>query len=405
MKEQASRAVIVVALLFAFRMLGLFMLLPVFSLYAGQYGGSTPFLIGLALGIYGLSQALLQIPFGLLSDKIGRKAVIVLGLCIFVLGSLVAAFSTSIMGVIIGRLLQGMGAIGSTLLALLADSTQEKHRTKAMAVVGGTIGLSFGVSMVIGPMLATYGGLSAIFFTTAGLGMLGVAMLLIVGPKTTSHQRNKDVETVPALLSSVLRNPTLLRLDIGIFTQHAILTAMFTVLPFILVEHGGVIPAQQHLHVYLPIMALAFIAMVPVIIFAEKYKQTRAVFLLAITVTAITQFCLSFWHQSFAQIITLLILYFTAFNLLEALLPSLVSKAAPSGSKGTAMGVYSTSQFLGIFAGGALAGLLNTLHIESCTFGLCGLLATSWLLSTWHIQLQRKPLPEAGEVISEVTPS
>lgn len=371
------RSTIALASIFAFRMLGLFMILPVFSLYAHDLKGATPMLIGIALGVYGLTQALLQIPFGMLSDKIGRKPIITIGLVLFAIGSVIAALSHSITGVIIGRALQGTGAIGSTLIALIADLTSEETRTKAMAILGMTIGISFSIAMVAGPILNSWFSVNGIFWLTAIFAGMGLAILHGLVPTPKKSPFHSDSEPQMRLFKSVLRNPELLRLDVGIFIQHAILTAIFVVIPVALQNVVGLRSAHQWF-LYLPVLVFSFLLMVPFIIIAEKKRLMKQCFVGAIATTFISLIMLSFWHSSLTAITIALLIYFTGFNLLEASLPSLVSKISPAGSKGTAMGVYSSSQFFGIFFGGTFGGLIyGHYHIGGVLFA-CACLALLW---------------------------
>ena len=379
MTRHEQRAAMSLSAIFAFRMLGLFMILPVFSLYADHLHGATPLLIGMALGIYGLTQALLQIPFGMLSDKIGRKPIIAFGLVLFAVGSVIAATATSIDGVILGRALQGAGAVGSTIIALLADLTRDESRTKAMATIGLTIGVAFSLAIILGPMLNGLIHVSGIFWLTAGLAAIGIFILFSWVPTPKKSVFHRDAEPVPALFGQIIRDRQLLRLDFGIFTSHAILTANFIVIPLILSEVIHIPQAHQWI-LYLPVLLLSFIAMVPMIIIAEKRRKMKSMFVLSIVLMLATQFGLSLWHHSAWMVGILLFVFFTAFTFMEASLPSLVSKLAPVGSKGTAMGVYSTSQFLGIFVGGVVGGWLFGLHDFASVFFACGVIATVWFL-------------------------
>ncbi len=377
MSPLERRSTLSLAGIFAVRMLGLFMILPVFSLYAQHLKGSTPALMGVALGIYGLTQALLQIPFGILSDRVGRKPIITVGLVIFILGSLVAGFAHSIHGVIIGRALQGAGAVGSTIIALVADLTREENRTKAMATIGMVIGLSFTLALVLGPILNSLMGVPGIFFLTAVLGVVGIIILHMLVPTPHSTTLHRDAQAVPAQFLSVLKNVELLRLDAGIFALHAILTATFVAIPLVLQQLAG-LPEAKQWTLYLPVLFLSFVFMVPFVILAEKKRKMKAVFSGAVGTLFVTQVGLWAFHDSRWLIGLCLLVFFTAFTLLEATLPSLISKVAPAGSKGTAMGVYSSSQFLGIFVGGALGGWLLGQHHMSYIFLLCALLAIIW---------------------------
>ena len=374
------RATVSLALIFASRMLGLFMIYPVFAVYARDLPGSTPTLIGLALGIYGLAQAVLQIPLGWLSDRVGRRPVIAGGLVVFALGSVVAALSGSIYGIIAGRLLQGTGAIGSVILALTADLTRDQHRTRAMAVIGMSIGLSFAVAVVVGPMLEARVGVPGIFWLTALLGLAGIAVLYLSVPRPSEQRLHRDTEAVPALIWRVLSDGQLVRLDLGILIQHAILTATFLGLPVMLRDAVQLDSGDQWL-LYLPALVVSLALMVPLMFYSERHGHLKGVFLGAVAAIAVSQALLVPEHSGLMTLVPVMILFFAAFNLLEAMLPSLVSRVAPAGMKGTALGVYSSSQFLGIFLGGVLGGWLQQ------AFGLPGLhafaagLAVLWWLA------------------------
>lgn len=379
------KAVASLAGIFAARMLGLFMILPVFSLYAKHLQGVTPTLIGLALGIYGLTQALLQIPFGTLSDRFGRKPIITFGLILFAIGSVVAAMSTSIYGIILGRALQGAGAVGSTIIALVADVTREETRTKSMAIIGLTIGTSFSIGMVLGPILNSYIHVSGIFWLTAVLAIAGIVLLHTKVPNPVNFARHRDAQTVPSQIKDIITNKELLRLDLGIMLQHATLTAMFVVMPIVLTKHAHLAEVHQW-YIYLPVLVLSFIGMVPLIIIAEKKRKMKPIFLGAIVATIVANLIMFFGYTSVPLLTLGLFIFFTAFNLLEASLPSLISKIAPSGSKGTAMGIYSSSQFLGIFIGGSLGGFLFGHHQVSVVFLLCAVFGLVWLLAAGSME-------------------
>ncbi len=375
------RAALSLAAIFATRMLGLFMVLPVFALYADRLEGATPALIGLAIGIYGLSQALLQIPFGMASDRLGRKPVIAFGLLVFAAGSALAALSTSIEGVIAGRALQGAGAVAAAVMALAADLTREEHRTKAMAVIGMSIGMSFLAAMIAGPLFGAWFGLHGLFWLTALLALLGIAILYLAVPNPLHCRHHRDAEPVPGQFGRVLRDTQLLRLDAGIFVLHLALTAMFVAMPLMLVDAG--LLSEDHWQLYLPVMVLAMAAAVPFIIVAEKRGAMKAVFLGAIAMIGVSLAAMGLWHGSLWALGGLLWLFFAAFNLLEATLPSLISKLAPLEAKGTAMGVYSSSQFAGAFVGGWLGGwAYGQYGVEGLFSGLLLLLACWWLLAS-----------------------
>ncbi|MFC1773424.1 MFS transporter [Pseudomonadota bacterium] len=379
MSRNEVRSAVSMAGIYALRMLGLFMILPVFALYAGDLGGATPALAGLAIGIYGMTQALLQIPFGLVSDHIGRKPVIVFGLLVFAAGSVVAATADTMFMVIVGRALQGAGAIAAAIMALTADLIREEHRVKAMAIIGMSIGVAFALSMVLGPVLNGWIGVPGIFWLTAVLAIAGIAVVVLIVPNPAVSRLRRDAETVPAQITSVLRDPELLRLDLGIFSLHLILTASFVVLPLALRDIAG-LPADEHWMLYLPALGLSLPMAIPFILQAEKHRRMKQVFVAAIVVLAIAQGALSIFHASIVAIGLLVFVFFTAFNLLEAILPSLISKTAPPDRKGTAMGVYSSAQFFGAFVGGAVGGILHGSYGMGSVFLFCSLVALAWVL-------------------------
>ncbi len=380
MEKQELRAAGSLAAVFSVRLLGLFMIYPVFAAYAEQLSHATPYLVGEALGIYGLTQGLLQIPFGLLSDKFGRKVMIVFGLILFAIGSAVAALSTSIGGVIAGRALQGAGAIGSVILALVADLTTEENRTKAMALVGITIGASFMVALVAGPIAATFIGVRGIFWLMVGLALVGMAITQFAVPNPRRLRVHRDAETVPGLIGSVLRNTELLRLDLGIFALHAMLTASFLVVPGLLHDALGVTAHDQWI-VYLPVLVVSVAVMVPAIVVAEKYRHMKGVFVGAVAALVVSQAMLYLGAGNVVVLLAALVIFFSAFNVMEASLPSLITKAAPPDAKGTATGLYSSSQFLGIFVGGVSGGWAHQHGGGAAVFALTALLALAWLLA------------------------
>ena len=358
-------------------MLGLFMILPVFSLYAEGLEGVTPALIGITLGIYGLAMALLQIPFGMLSDRFGRKPIIATGLVLFAIGSVVAGMADSIWGVIIGRAIQGSGAIAAAMMALLADLTREEERTKAMAMMGGSIGMSFTLALILGPFLNELIGVNGIFWLTAGLAIAGIGILYYLVPDPQHTRFHRDVETVPDQLKMILSNTQLIRLDLGIMIQHAVMMAMFTVLPFVLRDNLNM-QSSEHAWFYLPVLLLSVLGMFPLIIMAERKRKVKQVFVACIALLAVAEIMLGTAHQSLFAVTLGMMLFFLAFNVLEASLPSLVSRLAPADSKGTAMGVYSTSQFFGIFVGGAGGGLLYSYFGITSVFYACAVAAALW---------------------------
>ncbi len=387
MTAKEQRAAVSLAAIFALRMLGLFMILPVFALYAEELEGVTSTQVGIAIGAYGLTQALLQLPFGILSDRIGRKPVIAGGLLIFALGSVVAAMATTIEWVILGRALQGAGAVAAAVMALAADLTREEHRTKAMAVIGMSIGMSFVVAMVAGPMLNHWIGVPGIFVLTAVLALGGIVLLFTAVPTPRQTTFHRDAEAEPAQFGRVLRDGQLLRLDFGILVLHLVLTASFVVLPLSLRDSG--FAPQHHWQLYLPVMVLAMALAVPFIIIAEKKRQMKRVFASAVGVLMLSQLALVWGQDHFWAIALLLLTFFTAFSLLEAALPSLVSKVAPAQSKGTAMGVYTSSQFIGAFIGGAAGGWTHDVYGNGGVFVLCSILTALWLLAALSMREPR----------------
>ena len=398
MSPLEKRAATGLAGIFSMRMLGLFMILPVMSLYAGDLEGATPLLIGLSISAYGLTQALLQIPFGLMSDRLGRKRVIAIGLVLFASGSVVAAMSDSIYGVIFGRALQGSGAVAAAVMALAADLTLEQNRTKIMATIGISIGLSFGVAMVVGPLVGVVAGLQGIFWLTSLLAVFAIVILFKVVPTPVKVTIHKDAEPIPSLFAKVLKDKELLRLDFGIFCLHLVMTAMFVVLPLVFRDELG-IPAIHHWIVYLSVIGLSVGAMVPFIIIAEKKRKMKLIFVGAVGVLCLATFAMYFTTESFWGLLIALFVFFTAFNLLEASLPSLVSKISFAEGKGTAMGVYSTSQFSGAFFGGIAGGAIYGYSGLADVFLLCASVLLAWFV----VAFSMKPTRHVSSLLKHVT--
>ncbi len=383
-----KRAGMSLAAIYAVRMLGLFMILPVFTLYADQFEGATPALAGLALGIYGLTQGLLQIPYGMLSDRFGRKPMITIGLLIFALGSLVAAYAESIYGVILGRALQGSGAIAAVLMALAADLSREEHRLKMMGFIGVSIGFAFAISMVAGPILNEIAGLSGLFILTAVLALLALIILYTWVPDPRESTFHRDTQAEPTLFREVLRDTQLLRLDFGIAVLHMVLMATYVAFPLMLKEQAG-LAASDHWKLYLPVFLLSVALMVPFIILAEAKRRMKQVFVGAIGVLAVAELNLLFGGDSVWHLALTMVVFFTAFNLLEASLPSLVAKMSPADRKGTAMGVYSSSQFLGAFIGGWLGGLAYQFWDAQGVYLMCSFALLVWLLLAYTMKNPR----------------
>jgi MFS family permease len=378
MEKLEFRAASSLAAVFSVRLLGLFMIYPVFAAYARGLDGANPYLIGEALGIYGLTQGLLQIPFGLLSDRFGRKLMIVIGLLLFAAGSAVAASSHSIGGVIFGRALQGAGAVGAVILALVADLTSEENRTKAMALVGISIGVSFMIALVTGPIVASFVGVADIFWLMVGLALVGIVITEFIVPSPRQVRVHRDAETVPGLIGSVLRNGELRRLDFGIFTLHAMLTASFLVVPGLMRATLG-ISAHNDWLIYLPVLVVSVAVMIPAIIVAEKYRRMKGVFVGAVASLVLSQVMLYADAGNLYVLIAALVVFFSAFNIMEASLPSLITKVAPPDAKGTATGIYSSAQFLGIFAGGIAGGWAHLHGGSGGVFLFTTALALLWL--------------------------
>jgi len=393
MSAVERRSAMSLAGIFGLRMLGLFLILPVFAPYAHGLQGAAenPLLVGLALGAYGLTQAILQIPFGMLSDRFGRKPVIAIGMLLFAIGSVIAAMSDSITGVLIGRIIQGSGAVAAAVIALTADLTREEHRTKAMAMIGMTIGVSFTLSMVLGPLLGHVIGVSGIFWLTGAMALFSILFLYLVVPDPKRQVHHRDAEVTSGMFASVLRNRELLRLDFGVFVLHAALTAMFVVLPMVLMDSAHpLLESASQWKLYLPVMGGAFLLMVPLVIIAEARRKMKQVFVSAIGMLVLAEVLLSMHNHSLTIIAAALAVFFVGFNALEATLPSLISKIAPASAKGTAVGVFNTCQFFGAFVGGMLGGLLYqpALHNEAEAF-----LAIGGLLGLWMVVALLMPQP------------
>ena len=377
-----------ISLIMSVRMLGLFMLFPVMSVYASEYDNSTPFLVGMAIGIYGLTQAIFQIPFGYLSDRFGRKPILIIGLLIFFIGSVIAANTSNILLVVIGRAFQGGGAISAVLMAFLADSVNEENRAKANAFVGLQIGVAFMLSLLIGPIISAKVGLQGLFWSIAFLSVL--AMLIVLSLKHSppviyyklSLRAFKDIMT-----------KELIAIDFSVFSLHLILAAGFIVMPILIVENQ-IVSMSDNWHLYLPAMLLSFLGMLPLIVISEKFQKTKYILIFSILLLIVSQLLFLNTNYNFSLFLATLTIFFIAFNSIEALLPSLLSRKASSEKRGLAMGVFSTSQFLGTFFGGAIGGLIYDIYNLNSVFLFTIFVAIIWWFLILFLPLKTKTLQE-----------
>ena len=377
-----------ISLIMSVRMLGLFMLFPVMSVYASEYDNSTPFLVGMAIGIYGLTQSIFQIPFGYLSDRFGRKPILILGLLIFFIGSVIAANTSNILLVVIGRAFQGGGAISAVLMAFLADSVNEENRAKANAFVGFQIGVAFMLSLLIGPIISAKVGLQGLFWSIAFLSVL--AMLIVLSLKHSppviyyklSLRAFKDIMT-----------KELIAIDFSVFSLHLILAAGFIVMPILIVENQ-IVSMSDNWHLYLPAILLSFLGMLPLIVISEKFQKTKHILILSILLLIVSQLLFLNTNYNFSLFLATLTIFFIAFNSIEALLPSLLSRKASSEKRGLAMGVFSTSQFLGTFFGGAIGGLIYDIYNLNSVFLFTIFVAIIWWFLILFLPLKTKTLQE-----------
>jgi len=377
-----------ISLIMSVRMLGLFMLFPVMSVYASDYENSTPFLVGVAIGIYGLTQALLQIPFGYLSDRFGRKSILIIGLLIFFLGSVLAASTSNLILVVLGRALQGGGAISAVLMAFLADSVAEENRAKANAFVGFQIGVAFMLSLLIGPIISSKVGLQGLFWTIALLSL--ISMLLVF-----SLNQSKPIRYYKLSISAFSETLTkeLITLDLSIFSLHLILAAGFIVMPLLIVENQ-IVSMAENWHLYLPAIFLSFLGMLPLIVISEKFKKTKYILMLCISLLILSQLIFLNASLNFQLFLVTLTIFFIAFNSIEALLPSLLSRTADTEKRGLAMGIFSTSQFLGTFFGGAIGGLIYDIYDLNSVFLFTIFVAIIWWFLMLLMPLKTKKLKE-----------
>lgn len=373
-----------VSLIMSVRMLGLFMLFPVMSVYASNYEGSTPFLIGMAIGVYGLTQALLQIPFGYLSDRYGRKPILIIGLLIFLLGSIIAANATNILFVVVGRALQGGGAISAVLMAFLADSVSEENRAKANAFVGFQIGVAFMLSLIIGPVLTSRLGLSGLFWIIALLSL--IAMVIVISLKQ-SKTINYYRLSLGAFKESLSRQ--LITLDFSVFSLHLILASSFIVMPLLIMKNQ-IVSMIDNWQLYLPAVLISFLGMIPLIVISEKFKKSKYILLFSIFLLIVSQIIFFTAELNFSIFLTNLTIFFVAFNSVEAILPSLLSRTASPSKRGLAMGIFSTSQFLGTFFGGAIGGLIYDIYGLNSVFLFTIFVAIMWWLMVLFSPLKNK---------------
>ena len=377
MSSNERRAVAALSGIFSLRMLGLFMFLPVFSVHAHEYPGHTPLLIGVAIGIYGLTQGMFQVPFGILSDRFGRRPVIAAGLVVFALGSVVAALADDIWGIVAGRALQGMGAVAAAVMALASDLTVESHRTRVMAVIGASIGAAFLLALVLGPVVTAAAGVSGLFWVTAALAALAIA-LLYLGVPAPPRLTNSAGATL-AGLSTALRDGQMLRLNAGIFILHAVMVATFVALPIAIRDRAG-IDVADHWKVYVGVLLASVVFTVPLIVIADRANRSRSVMVLGIVLLGAALAGLAGASAGSAVLIACMVVYFTGFNTLEASLPAMVSRVAPMRARGAALGVYSTLQYLGAFAGGVIGGWLLGAGGERAALAASAGLCIGWIL-------------------------
>ena len=407
------RSSLSLASIYGLRMLGMFLILPIFAIYAeGLPGSPSAFQVGLALGAYGLTQALFQLPFGMLSDRYGRKKIIYIGLFLFALGSFVSGYSDDINIIILGRAIQGAGAISAAITALVADLTRDEHRTKAMAIIGATIGITFALSLVGAPVLNRLIGVPGIFMLTGFLSLSAILVVRFVVPTPLNINASKTLKEPAPPFKSILKNKELSRLNFGIFALHAAQMAMFIVVPIALATSGGM-DVNQHWKVYLPVLLTSFVFMVPIIIVSEKFNKSKLVFISSIFLMLIAQLMFGILINVFWGLVASLFVYFVAFNVLEASLPSLISKIAPPSAKGTAIGVYNTCQSLGVFFGGLLGGFLADFGGSFSVFSFCAILMTLWVgfafsmkappaIKTLMFMIQNKSLLKSPKQLARV---
>jgi len=387
LSQPERRAVAALSGIFSLRMLGLFMFLPVFSVHAHEYPGHTPLLVGVAIGIYGLTQGMFQVPFGVLSDRFGRRPVIAAGLLVFAIGSVVAALADDIWGIVAGRALQGMGAVAAAVMALASDLTAEAHRTRVMAVIGASIGAAFALALVLGPVITAAAGVSGLFWATAALA--GVAIVLLYLGVPSPPRMTAPRGSAIAGLSIALRDGQMVRLHAGIFILHAIMVATFVALPIALRDRAGV-DVADHWKVYIGVLLASVVFTVPLIVVADRANRSRTVMLLGIVLLGAALAGLAGASAGSVVLMAFLVVYFTGFNTLEASLPAMVSRVAPMRARGAALGVYSTLQYLGAFAGGVLGGWFLGAGGERVVLAACAGLCVGWVLIALGLREPRR---------------
>ncbi|RUO75959.1 MFS transporter [Idiomarina seosinensis] len=395
LNKTEKRASVALASVFGIRMLGLFLIMPVLAIYAREYPDYSALLMGITLGAYGLTQALLQIPLGMLSDRVGRRPIIIGGLCVFIIGSVVAAMADSLWMVAVGRAIQGLGAIAAAILAMAADVSREQQRTKVMAIIGMCIGLAFALAMVAGPLLGSWLGLSGLFWFTAASGVVGIIVLVVSVPRVTTRSARREALPVASELKGLLKNGQLWQLNLGVFVLHAVLTAWFITLPTQLQNAG--FDTATHAWFYLPTLLLSIAVMVPMIIRSSRTDNQVFWFRIALVMLIVAIALADFVAVGMAGLALALVVFFSGFNYLEASLPSLLTRIAPAGSKGSASGLYATCQFLGAFIGGAGGGWFLQ-QFQLAGLGIASLvLLCFWLLFTVAM---KNPKPVTNVAIS-----
>ena len=385
MSSAELRAGASLASVYGLRMLGLFFILPVFAVHAPTLrGGEDLLLVGVAIGGYGLAQGLLQIPFGMASDRWGRKPLIYAGLLIFSAGSFLGIAADDIWTAVAARIIQGAGAVNSVAMALAADLTREQHRTKVMAMIGATIGATFALSLVGAPVLYRYLGMGGIFALTGVLSLFAIGVVRYLVPDAPPRL---EKEPGGALRHGRVLDPELARLNAGIFILHIVLYAMFVVMPPLLVQSG--LPLPEHWKLYLPVVLASFVLMLPGIVYADRRNRPKPVLLASVALLMVVEAALAASGSGIAVHAGLMVVFFSAFNVLEAMLPALVSRIAPPHGRGVAIGVYNTTQTLGVFFGGLLGGWAAKHFGAAAVFGICAALAAIWLL----VAAGMRPLP------------